>query len=178
MEHLPAYRMCLGNVCELDDPFTPLYKKLSDPFSIMFGFTSTLLRSKQVSSEVFNRTMALRPKLCERVFSRKAPCRVPTHAFSWNPWRQHAICYESAQSGYTLATSCSICPGDSSSIFRKSIRIASSGLVTYWAFNSYAGVFLLKAIFLNAVASSERRSTVRLLRRLIICLASTSSDVS
>jgi hypothetical protein len=73
MEHLPAYRMCLGNVCELDDPFTPLYKKLSDPFSIMFGFTSTLLRSKQVSSEVFNRTMALRPKLCERVFSRKAP---------------------------------------------------------------------------------------------------------
>lgn len=42
----------------------------------------------------------------------------------------------------------------------------------------YAGVFLLKAIFLNAVASSERRSTVRLLRRLIVCLAGTSSDVS
>lgn len=42
----------------------------------------------------------------------------------------------------------------------------------------YAGVFLLKAIFLNAVASSERRSTVRLLRRLIVCLAGTSSDVN
>lgn len=43
---------------------------------------------------------------------------------------------------------------------------------------SYAGVFLLKAIFLNAVASAERRNTVRLLRGLIVCLAGTSSDVS
>lgn len=89
------------------------------------------------------------------------------------------ICFAYAQTGCTPVMYCNISLGDSSSTSRKhSVRVNVTKLDWMVHLCRYAGVFLLKAIFLNAVASSERRSTVRLLRRLIICLAGTSSDVS
>jgi hypothetical protein len=43
--------------------------------------------------------------------------------------------------------------------------------------SSYAAVFLLKAVYLNAIISIDRRVVVRLLKRTIVCLASASEDV-
>ena len=40
----------------------------------------------------------------------------------------------------------------------------------------YAGVFLLKAVFVGAVSASERIKVVRLVKGLIVCLARSSSD--
>lgn len=65
----------------------------------------------------------------------------------------------------------------------------------YFLYFAYAGVFLLKAVFIKAVAPlvsaldfsiwsacvknfiQDRRTIVRLLKRLIVCLACSSKDV-
>ncbi|KAG8923873.1 hypothetical protein FRC02_010838 [Tulasnella sp. 418] len=60
-------------------------------------------------------------------------------------------------------------------------RLYPGGALPYlpWRFFlyfSYAGVFLLKALFIGAVVPPDQRPTVHLLKRLILCLACGSSD--
>lgn len=62
-------------------------------------------------------------------------------------------------------------------------RLHPQGVLQYlpwrfFLFFAYAGVFLLKAVFINAVAPLDRKTIVRLLKRLIVCLACASKDVS
>ncbi|KAL5480780.1 hypothetical protein ACEPAI_9720 [Sanghuangporus weigelae] len=60
-------------------------------------------------------------------------------------------------------------------------RLHPSGAMTYlpWRFFlyfQYAGVFLLKAVFVGAVVPQDQRAIVQLVKKVIVCLACASSD--